>query len=88
MTMTHVCDPCNIVVEMPIHHEELLADLAKEKSVETQGSQGKKRKFFKKKGAQNGDTAKKSKAEVVCYRFTLLLNTGQEMGRKMQERRM
>ena len=35
MTMTHVRDPCNIVVEMAILHEELLADLAKEKIVET-----------------------------------------------------
>ena len=55
-------------MEMSIRYEEMLATCAREKPIEIQGSQGRKRKFFKKKGAQRGYTAKKAKAELVCYK--------------------
>lgn len=61
-TVPHLHDP---VVEMEISNEEMLSVFGKEKQVETQDSQGKKRKFFKEKGAHKGRAAKKGKANVI-----------------------
>ena len=51
-TMPHLLDSSTIVVEMETWNEEKLSTYGKEKQVGTHDSQGKKRKFFKKKGAQ------------------------------------
>ena len=65
--MTHIREPYHVMVEMTIQYEEMLAVSAREKPVESQGPQGKKRKIFKKKGAQNGVAAKKAKADLLCF---------------------
>ena len=66
--LLHIRDPCDVVVEMALRNEEMLAFLERNKAKEVQVGQSQKRKFFHKKGAHKGGAAKKGKAEVVCYK--------------------
>lgn len=61
VTLPHLHDPCNVIVEMAIRHEEMIAAYGKEKQIETKSSLGKKRKFFKKKGTLKGEASKNAK---------------------------
>lgn len=70
----------------------MLSTFGKGKSVETQGFQGKKRKFFKEKGAQKGGAVKKEKDDVVYFKcnnkehYAHECRTGK--GKKVQKRKV
>lgn len=45
-TLPHIKDPCDVVVEMALRHEEMLASLEKNTAKEDHVGKGQKRKFF------------------------------------------